>query len=133
MNFSQVDYDRKRYGAALALQYENNAKNLQLTLHGIDSRYENPWLERSANISWPTGAGFGTPVWSPFASPAWRPIDGISASAPNGMLESGGSGSPRDVAGSTKATNAANINHGSAVPGLPFVNDCDSLRRHTDA
>ena len=75
VNFSQVDYDRTRYGAALALQYENDAKNLQLTLHGIDSRYENPWLERSANISWPTGAGFGTPVWAPFGAPAWRPID----------------------------------------------------------
>ena len=28
VNFSQVDYDRTRYGAALTLQYENDAKNL---------------------------------------------------------------------------------------------------------
>ena len=70
VNFSQVDYDRTRTGAALTLQYENDAKNLQMTLTGIHSRYENPWLERSANISWPTGAGFGTPVWAPFGAPA---------------------------------------------------------------
>ena len=89
VNYSQVDYDRTRYGAALTLQYENDAKNLQMTLTGVYSRYENPWLERSANISWPTGAGFGTPVWAPFDAPAWRPIAGNFASAPNGMLDSG--------------------------------------------
>ena len=66
VNFSQVDYDRTRTGAALTLQYENDAKNLQMALTGVYSKYENPWLERSANISWPAGAGFGTPVWSPF-------------------------------------------------------------------
>ena len=38
VNFSQVDYDRTRYGAALTLQYENDAKNLQMTLTGIDSQ-----------------------------------------------------------------------------------------------
>ena len=70
MNFSQVDYDRTRTGAALTLQYENDAKNLVMTVNAIHSRYENPWLERSANISWPAGAGFGTPVWAPFNAPA---------------------------------------------------------------
>ena len=126
VNFSQVDYDRTRYGAALALQYENDAKNLQLTFTGIDSRYENPWLERSANISWPTGAGFGTPVWAPFGAPAWRPIDGNFSFAPNGMFQSGSIGQPADVAGFYEGTNAANINHGSAVPGLPFVNGAEA-------
>jgi TonB-dependent receptor len=126
VNFSQVDYDRTRTGAALTLQYENDAKNLVMTLNAIHSRYENPWLERSANISWPAGAGFGTPVWAPFNAPAMRPITGSFSFAPNGMLESGVIGQPADVAGFYEGTSAANVNHGSAVPGLPFVNGQDA-------
>jgi len=126
VNYSQVDYDRTRYGAALTLQYENDAKNLQMSLTGVYSRYENPWLERSANISFPTGAGFGTPVWAPFNAPAWRPISGNFAFGADGMLDSGVIGQPADVAGFYEGTNAANINHGSAVPGLPFVNGAEA-------
>jgi len=126
VNFSQVDYDRTRTGAALTLQYENDAKNLVMTLNAVHSRYENPWLERSANISWPAGAGFGTPVWSPFNAPAMRPVTGGFTFADNGMLQSGVIGQPADVAGFYEGTSAANINHGSAVPGLPFVNGQDA-------
>jgi TonB-dependent receptor len=126
VNFSQVDYDRTRTGGALTLQYENDAKNLLLTLTGVSSRYENPWLERSSNISWPTGAGFGTPVWAPFNAPAWRPVTGNFAFGADGMLDSGVIGQPADVAGFFEGTSAANINHGSAVPGLPFVNGQDA-------
>jgi TonB-dependent receptor len=126
VNFSQVDYDRTRTGAALTLQYENDAKNLLMTLTGIHSRYENPWLERSANISWPAGAGFGTPVWQPYGSTAMRPITGALTFDDQGMLQSGVIGQPADVAGFYEGTSAANINHGSAVPGLPFVNGQDA-------
>jgi TonB-dependent receptor len=126
VNFSQVDYDRTRTGAALTLQYENDAKNLVMTLNAVHSRYENPWLERSANISWPAGAGFGTPVWAPFNAPAMRPVTGGFTFADNGMLQSGVIGQPADVAGFYEGTSAANINHGSAVPGLPFVNGQDA-------
>jgi TonB-dependent receptor len=126
VNFSQVDYDRTRTGAALTLQYENDDGNLQMNLSAIHSRYENPWLERSANISWPAGAGFGTPVWSPFNAPAMRPITGNFTFADNGMLQSGVIGQPADVLGFYEGTNAANINHGSAVPGLPFVNGSEA-------
>src|SRR5690349_12367404 len=122
VNFSQVDYDRTRTGAALTLQYENDAKNLVMTLNAIHSRYENPWLERSANISWPTGAGFGTPVWAPFGSPGFRPTDGNFTFDDHGMFQSGHIGQVGADAGFGDATNAGNINHGSAVPGLPFVN-----------
>jgi TonB-dependent receptor len=126
VNYSQVDYDRTRYGAAVTLQYENDAKNLVTTFTAIHSRYENPWIERSSNISWPTGAGFGTPVWAPFNAPAWRPITGNFAFGADGMLESGVIGQPADVAGFFEGTNAANINHGSAVPGQPFVNGSEA-------
>jgi TonB-dependent receptor len=126
VNFSQVDYDRTRYGAALTLQYENDAKSLKMALTGIDSRYKNPWIERSANISWPTGAGFGTPVWAPFGAPGWRPITGNFAFGADGMLDSGVIGQFPGDAGFYEGTSAANINHGSAVPGLPFVNGADT-------
>nr|AQQ74648.1 hypothetical protein [uncultured bacterium] len=126
VNFSQVDYDRTRTGAAVTLQYENDAKNLVATLTAVHSRYENPWLERSANISWPAGAGFGTPVWAPFNAPAMRPITGNFVFGNDGMLDSGVIGQPADVAGFYEGTSAANINHGSAVPGLPFVNGQDA-------
>ncbi len=126
VNFSQVDYDRTRTGAALTLQYENDGGNLLMTLTGIHSRYENPWLERSSNISWPAGAGFGTPVWAPFGSTAMRPITGDLTFDDHGMLQSGVIGQPADVAGFYEGTSAANINHGSAVPGLPFVNGQDA-------
>lgn len=125
VNFSQVDYDRKRYGAALALQYENNDDTVLVTLQGIDSRYENPWLERSSNINFNNGAGFGTPVWSPFASPAWRPVTGSFNFGPDGMLDSGVLGQPITASGFDSGTPGGNINRGSAVPGVPFVNDCD--------
>ena len=80
-------------------QYENDAKNLQMALTGVYSKYENPWLERSANISWPAGAGFGTPVWSPYNSTAMRPVTGNFAFGADGMLDSGVIGQPADVAG----------------------------------
>src|SRR5262245_39711960 len=99
VNFSQVDYDRTRTGAALTLQYENDAKNVQMALTGVYSKYENPWQERSANISWPAGAGFGTPVWAPYNSTAMRPISGNFTFDDNGMLQSGVIGQPADVAG----------------------------------
>jgi TonB-dependent receptor len=126
VNFSQVDYDRTRYGGALTLQYENDAKDLLLTLTGISSRYKNPWLERSANISWPTGAGFGTPVWAPFNAPAWRPVTGNFEFGADGMLDSGDIGQPADQPGFFEEFNAAQLNHGSAVPGQPFVNARES-------
>jgi TonB-dependent receptor len=126
VNYSQVDYDRTRTGAALTLQYENDAGNLQMNLSAIHSRYENPWVERSANISWPAGAGFGTPVWSPFNAPAWRPITGAFQFGADGMLDSGVIGQPADVLGFYEGTNALNINHGSAVPGQPFVNGSEA-------
>lgn len=127
VNFSQVDYDRTRTGADLTLQYENDAKNLQMSLTGVYSKYENPWMERSANISWPVGAGFGTPVWAPFGNPSWRSVDGQPFTyGADGMLTSGSIGQPADVLGFYEGTNAANINHGSAVPGLPFVNGSEA-------
>jgi len=126
VNFSQVDYDRTRTGAALALQYANDDDSLKLTFTAVDSKYENPWLERSSNISWPTGTGFGTPVWAPQGNSQWRPITGSFAFGADGMLDSGVIGQPSSELGFNGANAAASLSHGSAVPGLPFVNANDS-------
>ena len=126
INYSQVDYDRKRYGGALTLQYENDAKNLAVTFTGIDSKYDNPWIERSANIQMNNGAGFGTSVWAPFAGAAWRPLAGGFNFGPDGMLDSAVVGLGADAAGFGAGTNAGNIIHGSAVAGLPFVNGSEA-------
>jgi TonB-dependent receptor len=65
-------------------------------------------------------------VWSPFIAPAWRPITGAFQFGAVGMLDSGVIGQPADVLGFYEGTNALNINHGSAVPGQPFVNGSEA-------
>ena len=120
VNYSQVEYDRNRHGTSLALQYQNNAKTFEATLQYNDTYYKNAWRERSSNVSF-----FGlwaAPAFSPQTSAIVGPADGSSFTFDsNGMLTSGivttGSGG---WGGST----ADNINRGSAVPGLPFVNYC---------
>ena len=122
VNYSQVVYDRKRTGKALAFQYQNNAKTVLFTAQYNDSYYRNAWLERSVNVGL-----FG--LW---AAPAFSPqttafIAPASNSAPftfgpNGMLTSGVLTQPDDDwAGSSTADYT---NDGSAVPGMPFVNYC---------
>jgi TonB-dependent receptor len=55
-----------------------------------------------------------------------RPITGGFTFGPNGMFDSGIIGQAADVAGFYEGTSALNMNHGSAVPGLPFVNGADA-------
>ncbi|CAN5472656.1 TonB-dependent receptor [soil metagenome] len=121
VNYSQVTYDRKRKGTALAFQYENNAKTVELTLQYNDSKYKNAWLERSSNVTM-----FGlwaAPGYSPQTTAFIAPAQGSPAFTfgADGMLESGLLTQPTgDWGGSVQD----NINRGSAVPGLPFVNYC---------
>jgi hypothetical protein len=42
------------------------------------------------------------------------------------MFQSGSIGQGADVVGFYEGTSAANINHGSAVPGQPFINGADA-------
>ena len=121
VNFSQVEYDRERNGASAALQFESNAKDLLATLQFMDSQYDNAWLERSSNVSF-----FG--LW---AADAYSPQTGaFIAPAPgtpaftfgsDGMLRSGVLTQPT---GDWGQSTQENIDRGSAVPGLPFVNYC---------
>lgn len=125
VRFSEVDYDRKRRGIALAAQYENNSGTVRATLQYVDSHYRNGWFERASHAKL-DGNYFGTPAFNPRTGTALGPADGSGALVfgSNGMLQSGvltqGHGS---FSGTWESTQAA-INAGSAVPGLPFVNNC---------
>lgn len=125
VRFSEVDYDRKRRGIALAAQYESNSGNVRATLQYVDSHYRNAWLERASHAKL-EGGYFGTPAFNPRTGTVLGAADGTGALVfgSNGMLQSGiltqGHGS---FSGTWESTQAA-INAGSAVPGLPFVNNC---------
>lgn len=125
VRFSQVDYDRTRRGIALAGQYQDNSERFLLTVQYTDSKYHNSWLERASHTMFENGA-FGQPAFRPRNSTAIGPADGTGALTfgSDGMLTGGiltqGHGS---WAGSWTSDQAA-INTGSAVPGVPFVNNC---------
>jgi len=126
IRYSQVDYDRDRIGSTIAGQYENNAKSLQATVQYTDSSYHNKWLENASHAIL-DGTYFGTPAFDPRGSTL---LGAAAGAAPpvfgsNGMLQSGTLTQPH---GSWAGSNSPNlqdaINTGSAVPGVPFVNDC---------
>lgn len=124
IRYSQVDYDRTRRGISAAAQYENNAGNFRMTAQYNDSEYHNAWLERASHVMFENGA-YGASAFNPRASTILGPASGTTLTfGPDGMLKSGiltqGHGS---WAGSWSSTQDA-INTGSAVPGVPFVNNC---------
>ncbi|AQR72809.1 TonB-dependent receptor [Sphingomonas sp. LM7] len=125
VRYSEVDYDRKRRGIALAAQYENNSGSVRATLQYVDSHYRNAWFERASHAKL-EGGYFGTPAFNPRTGTVLGPADGSGALVfgANGMLQSGvltqGHGS---FSGTWESTQAA-INAGSAIPGVPFVNNC---------
>ena len=132
VNFSQVLYDRKRKGASAALQFESSERNVVATLQFMDSRYDNPWLERSSNV------GFfdmwGAAAYSPQTTANIAP----AASTPafrfgaDGVLESGILTQPSGAGGWGTGSIQESINRGSAVSGLPFVNYCGASGCTTD-
>lgn len=125
IRYSQVDYDRKRRGIALAGQFENNSGSLRATVQYTDSHYRNAWKERASHVIL-EGGYFGTPAFNPRTSTVLGAAPGTSpfTFGSDGMLESGtltqGHGS---FSGTFESVQAA-INAGSAIPGVPFVNYC---------
>ncbi|MEP9357704.1 TonB-dependent receptor [Sphingomonas sp. KR3-1] len=124
IRYSQVDYDRTRQGMAFAGQYENNAGNFRLTTQYTNSEYHNKWLERASHAIFENGA-YGAAAFNPRATTILGPASGSTLTfGPDGMLQSGiVTQAHGSWAGSWSSTADA-INTGSAVPGLPFVNNC---------
>src|SRR3984885_14324213 len=126
IRYSQVNYDRDRIGSTAAGQYENNSKTVRATVQYTDSSYHNKWLE-DASHAIPDGDYYGTPAFDPRGSTMLGPAPGPGplVFGSNGMLQSGTLTQPH---GSWAGSNSPNlqdaINTGSAVPGVPFVNDC---------
>ena len=126
IRYSQVDYDRTRRGIALAGQYQDNSGRFTLTAQYTDSKYHNAWLERASHVIF-DGNAYGTQAFNPRSSTILGAADGSPALVfgSNGFLQSGvltqGHGS---WAGSWSANDQDAINTGSAVPGMPFVNNC---------
>ena len=126
VRYSQVDYDRDRIGSTIAGQYENYSRTLLATLQYTDSSYRNKWLENASHAIL-DGTYYGTPGFDPRGSTLLGPASGTSplVFGANGMLQSGVLTQPH---GSWAGSNSINIqdaiNTGSAVPGVPFVNDC---------
>jgi TonB-dependent receptor len=122
IRYSQVDYDRKRRGIALAGQYENNSGSLRASVQYLNSRYRNAWLERASHAIL-EGGYFGTPAFNPRTGSILAGSSGLTF-GPDGMLQSGLLTQPHGSFSGTYESVQAAINAGSAVPGVPFVNYC---------
>ena len=123
IRYSQVDYDRDRIGSTIAAQYQNNAKSFLATVQYTGSSYRNQWLE-DASHAMLDGTYFGSPAFYPRSTSILAGSSGL-VFGPNGMLQSG---LLTQAHGSWAGSDSPNIqdaiNTGSAIPGVPFVNDC---------
>src|SRR5450631_3984566 len=123
IRYSQVDYDRTRIGSTIATQYENNSKTLLATIQYTDSNYHNSWLEDASHAILENGA-YGTPAFNPRATSALAGGSPLAFGS-NGLLQSGLLTQAHGSIGHTNSPDPATaFEFGSAVPGLPFVNNC---------
>ncbi|MDE2183689.1 MAG: TonB-dependent receptor [Alphaproteobacteria bacterium] len=132
VNYSRVNYNRKREGKSFAFQYENPNKDLRFLFEYNESDYRNAWLEHSSNINlfglW-AAPGFnpmaGTPLLPAFGTPAFT-------FNPNGTLKSGVLADPLGGwMGNWGGSYQHAVDAASVVPGLPYVNYCGPDPGHT--
>lgn len=128
VRFSEVDYDRTRNGASAAAQYENDKGNFRATLQFTDSLYHNAWNELASHVIF-DGNYYGTPAFNPRSTTIEGPATGSPAFTfgPNGMLTSGLLTQAHGSFNGTWGTYQSALNAGSAVPGIPFVNNCGGV------
>jgi len=123
IRYSQTDYDRHRHGLALAAQWENPTGNVRAKIQYLDSQYHNAWIEHASHAIL-DGSYFGTPGFNPRGGSILTGSTGLTF-GPDGMLTGGtltqGHGS---FFGTWSGNDQDAINGGSAVPGVPFVNNC---------
>ncbi|NIK88889.1 TonB-dependent receptor [Rhizomicrobium palustre] len=134
VNFSRVNYNRKREGKSFALQYENPAKSLRWNFQYNESNYRNAWLEHSSNIN--MFGMWAAPGFNPMATQAVMPAFGTSPFTfnSNGTLKSGVIASPLGSwMGNWGGSYQHAVDAASVVPGLPYVNYCGPDAGHTCA
>lgn len=128
VNYSRVNYNRKREGKSLALQYANPAGTLRWNFQFNDSAYRNAWLERSSNFN--LFGEWAHPGFDPLNTQQVLPAAGTPAFTWNGdgSLKHGvltqnifSSGWRGDWGGMTLQDD---IDSASAVPGKPYVAYC---------
>ncbi len=123
VRYSRVDYDRHRRGLALAAQYESLGGNFRATVQYLDSKYHNAWIEHASHAIL-DGSYFGTPAFDPRTGSVFAGSSGLTFGS-NGMLTGGLLTQPHGSwLNSWNPNLQADINTGSAIPGVPFVNDC---------
>jgi TonB-dependent receptor len=126
IRYSQVDYDRHRTGVTGAAQYANPADTVLATVQYTDSVYHNAWLEDASHAIL-EGSYYGTPAFDPRGGTILGPAEGTGPLifGANGMLVSGTLTQPHGSwLNSDSPSLQQDIDTGSAVPGVPFVNDC---------
>ena len=128
VNYSRVNYDRKREGKSAELQWESPNKELRWNFQYNESNYRNAWLEHSSNIN--LFSLWAAPGFDPMATQAVVPAYGTSNFTfnPNGTLKSGVIANPYGGAwmGSWGETTAQSTAAASVIPGVPYLNACNS-------
>lgn len=123
IRYSRTDYDRHRHGLALAGQYESLDGHVRATVQYLDSEYHNAWIEHASHAIL-DGSYFGTPAFDPRSGSVFAGSSGLTFGS-NGMLTGGTITQPHGSWLNSWSPNLQDdINTGSAIPGVPFVNDC---------
>jgi TonB-dependent receptor len=123
IRYSRTDYDRHRHGLALAGQYESLDGRFRATVQYLDSEYHNAWIEHASHAIL-DGSYFGTPAFDPRGGSVFAGSSGLTFGS-NGMLTGGTITQPHGSwLNSWDPVLQNDINTGSAIPGVPFVNDC---------
>ncbi len=125
VNYSRVNYNRKREGKSFALQYANPSGDLRASFQYNDSAYRNAWLEHSSNVN--LFGMWANPGFNPIATTPILPAQGTSFTFnPDGTLKSGiltnsiGGWQRGDYASTLAIGSATSVN---GVP-VPYVNYC---------
>ncbi|HUO97318.1 MAG TPA: TonB-dependent receptor plug domain-containing protein, partial [Rhizomicrobium sp.] len=135
VNYSRVNYDRKREGKSFALQYESPNKDVRWNFQYNESNYRNAWLEHSSNIN--LFGLWAAPGFDPLSNAPLLPAYGTSNFTfnSNGTLKSGVLTNPYGGGwmGSWGGSFQHAVDAASVVPGLPYLNYCGPDAGHTCA
>ncbi len=130
VNYSRVNYNRKREGKSFALQYESPNKDVRWNFQYNESNYRNAWLERSSNIN--LFGMWAAPGFDPMATAPLLPAAGTAPFTfnSNGTLRSGVLAAPYATWGDSYAKSVAigsAANDASGNP-LPYLNYCTTAQ-----